>query len=208
MAKKAAAKLSPKMQRFIKEYIIDRNGTKAYLRAGYKCSEGTARRNAYKLLMRPEVASAVDKAEAERLRRVDIKADDVLREIAKLAFSDIKNYLSFRTEKTVVGYDEDSGEPIFDYAQVIQMKDSTEVDGSVISEVSLSKDGVFKFKLQDKKAPLEMLAKHLKLFVDHSEVEVVDKTPRVDMKQLSVEELKRLASMGGKTGGDDDGESL
>lgn len=40
------------------------------------------------------------------------------------------------------------------------------MDGRAISEVSLFKDGTFKFKLHDKLKALELLGKHLGMFND------------------------------------------
>lgn len=98
----------------------------------------------------------------ERSKRTEITADKVLQELAKLGFADMKNYLSFRTGLTIVGHDKD-GDPIVDTAHIIEMKDSEEVDGSVISEVSV-KDGALKFKLHDKKGALDSIARHLGMF--------------------------------------------
>lgn len=201
------AKLPAKQQLFVKEYIVDLNGTQAYLRAGYKASEEAARRNASRLLTKADIQAAIREAMKAREQRTEVSADRVVKELAKIAFADIKDFLAFRTGITQVGYTDD-GEPIFDYAQIIKVKDSDEVDGAVISEVSLSKDGTFKFKLHDKKAALEMLGKHLGMFIEHQEVSVTDKTPRApDMKNLSEEELRQLAALFVKNGGADDGDS-
>ena len=49
--------------RFVQEYLVDRNGAAAAVRAGY--SPRTARQQAYDLLTRPDVAEAVRAGEAE-----------------------------------------------------------------------------------------------------------------------------------------------
>ena len=53
-------KLTPKQQRFVEEYMVDLNATRAYIRAGYKASEEAARRNAARLLTKDDVISAVN----------------------------------------------------------------------------------------------------------------------------------------------------
>jgi phage terminase small subunit len=103
----------------------------------------------------------------KRSKRTEITQDRVLQELAKVGFADIKDYLSFRTALTTVGHD-DKGERIIDYATVVQLKDSEEVDGSVISEVSL-KDGALKFKLHDKMKALQDIGRHLGMFTDKVE---------------------------------------
>lgn len=54
------AQLTPKQLRFVHEYAVDLNGTKAAIRAGY--SSKTARSIASENLQRPAVKSAIKKA--------------------------------------------------------------------------------------------------------------------------------------------------
>ena len=56
------AKLTPKQQRFIDEYLIDLNATQAAIRAGY--SPRTARQIGQENLSKPVIAAAVAKATA------------------------------------------------------------------------------------------------------------------------------------------------
>jgi phage terminase small subunit len=160
------AKLTPKQKRFIEEYLIDLNGTQAAIRAGY--SEKTAMEQGYQLLQKTSVQNAIQNAMIERSKRTEITQDRVLQELAKVGFADIKNFLSFNTDLTTVGYD-NKGNRITDYVHVVQLKDSEEIDGAVISEVSL-KDGQLKFKLHDKMKALQDIGRHLGMFVDKSEV--------------------------------------
>ena len=83
--------------------------------------------------------------------------------------------MAFRTEKTVVEHDED-GKPVIDYAHVVQLKDSDEVDGSLISEVQL-KNGELKFKLHDKVRALELCGRHLGMFIERTRLEGQDGGP-------------------------------
>lgn len=57
--------LTPRQARFVREYLIDRNATQAYLRAGYRVSASVARRAASRLLTNVDVRAAV--AEGERI---------------------------------------------------------------------------------------------------------------------------------------------
>lgn len=76
--------LTPKQQAFVREYLVDMNGTRAYLRAGYRCSEEVARRNASRLLTNADVAAAIQAARAEREEKTKINAEYVLRGAAEL----------------------------------------------------------------------------------------------------------------------------
>lgn len=160
------AKLNVKQKRFVDEYLIDLNATQAAIRAGY--SKKRASEIGYQLLQKTTVQESIQKSMDDRANRTQITADRVLQEYAKIGFADIKDFLSFRTAQTVVDRDKE-GKPVIDYASIIELKDSEQVDGAVISEVSL-KDGSLKFKLHDKKGALDSIARHLGMFNDKLEV--------------------------------------
>ena len=60
-----------KHERFIVEYLIDRNATKAAARAGYS----RARQTGSDLLRRPEIAAEIKRREAELIAQVEKKAE-------------------------------------------------------------------------------------------------------------------------------------
>ena len=160
--------LTPKQQAFIGEYMIDLNATQAAIRAGY--SPRTANRIGPELLVKTCIQESLTKAMDKRSKRTDITADRVLAEYAKIGFADIKDFLSYNTVKTEVDFDEEENKPIYGYKQVVDAKPSDEVDGTLINEVSIGKDGTFKFKLHDKKGALDMIGKHLGMFTDKLEI--------------------------------------
>jgi phage terminase small subunit len=71
--------LKAKQQRFVDEYLIDLNATAAAQRAGY--SARTARAIGAENLTKPAIIAAIDSAKAERAARLEVRADDVLREL-------------------------------------------------------------------------------------------------------------------------------
>lgn len=154
--------LTAKQELFVREYLVDSNATQAAIRAGY--SKDTARFIGAENLTKPYIMDRIQELTDERFKRLEITVDDITQEYKKMAFSDIKNYLSYRTALTKVGVVDD--EDIIDYAQIIELKDSDLVDGAAISEVSISKDGTFKFKLHDKKGSLDSLSRIKGLFND------------------------------------------
>ena len=98
-----------------------------------------------------------------------VTVERVVAEYAKIAFADIKDFLSYGTVKTRETMDKD-GEPVFEYIQMVEARPSNEIDGTMVNEVSIGKDGTFKFKLHDKKGALDMIGKHLGMFTDKLEV--------------------------------------
>ena len=147
-------KLTDKQKQFCQEYIIDLNATQAAIRAGY--SEKTARAIASENLSKLYIQEEIQKAMNARSKRTEITADMVARELARLGFSDISNYVEW-------------GKNNYKLKESVDLtKDQT----ASISEVSVhkSKDGgSIKFKLHDKGRSLEMLARHLGMFTEKHE---------------------------------------
>lgn len=83
MIEMTTTKLPPLQQAFVDEYIIDPNGTDAYIRAGYKARGAAARVGASKLLTNPNVQAAIAKARAAQQKRTEITADMVLESLAR-----------------------------------------------------------------------------------------------------------------------------
>ena len=71
------AKLTPKQQRFVDEYLIDLNATQSAIRAGY--SPKTARQIGEQNLSKLDIQMAIEQAKAERSERTKITQDDVLK---------------------------------------------------------------------------------------------------------------------------------
>ena len=147
------AKLTAKQQLFVAEYLVDLNATQAAIRAGY--SQKTAYRTGADNLKKPQIQEALQLAMQEREKRTQITADRVLEELAKVGFSDIKEYLDFDRDR-------------------VRLKPSSEVDGTLLSEVSEGPNGL-KIKLHDKMKALEMMGRHLGMFKDSFDVNIKKK---------------------------------
>ena len=87
--------LTPKQKRFCEEYIKDCNATQSYIRAGYQVSERVAQAAAGRMLSIGKIQAYIQELQKARSSRTEIDADRVLLEFARIAFSDIKNVLSF-----------------------------------------------------------------------------------------------------------------
>lgn len=79
-------KFTARQRRFIDEYLVDLNATKAAERAGYRGPHVAT--TAHHLLLRPHVRAAVDEALAARAARVEVTQDEVLREALRMLRSD------------------------------------------------------------------------------------------------------------------------
>ena len=150
-------KLSPKQSRFVDEYMLDLNGTKAAIRASY--SKKTAKEQATRLLTNVHIKAAISKRQAKLRVKTETDQEYIVNKLRKIADANIKDYLSYKTILTKVGMVD--GKPIFDYAPVIELIDSAKVDGVPIKKVSVSATGVFTFELEAKQPAIDSLAKHL-----------------------------------------------
>lgn len=185
------ADLTPKQARFVAEYLIDLNGTQAAIRAGY--SVHTARAIGAENLTKPDIASAIELAQQARADRTEITADRVLKELAKIGFSDIRKAVKWGSRfverpedssSTEAEYLEDqpgggalkrrkSGDDGSDafYVTTVEMVDSGDLDddtAAAVAEVAQTKEGV-RIKLHDKKGALVDIGKHLGMFTDKIE---------------------------------------
>lgn len=79
-------KLSPKHRIFVREYLKDRNASRAYIAAGY--GKKNAAISASRLLKNVKVAVAIDQGMAKLEAKLDITAERNLRRIAEIAYHD------------------------------------------------------------------------------------------------------------------------
>ena len=75
-------KLTPRQSMFVKEYLVDLNGTQAAIRSGY--SPRTANEQAARLLANVNISGAVAAGMAKRAAKVEINADYVLARLAEI----------------------------------------------------------------------------------------------------------------------------
>lgn len=152
----AKSGLTAKQRLFCQEYLVDLNATQAAIRAGY--SEKTAHVQGPRLLENVSVQEEIKRLVKMKLEKIGVRSDRVLEELAKLAFSNMKDFASWHSDSVMLKRSEEL----------------TDEQAACIAEVSSvdTKYGTnLKFKLHDKKGALELLGKYLTLFVDKSEVE-------------------------------------
>lgn len=189
------SKLTDKQRRFVDEYLVDLNATQAAIRAGY--SEKTAYSIGNENLSKPEIAEAIQAAQAERAKRTEITQDMVLRELAKIGFSDIRKIVRWgKTELRVTDAGDDEGEVTEAY-HGLALVSADEIDdntAAAISEISEGREGL-KVKLHDKKGALVDIGRHLGMFKDRIEHSGPNGGP-IPIADMTDEELAAIASGG------------
>ena len=77
-----------KQKRFAREYVIDRNATRAAIAVGY--SEKSAKSAGHRLLTYVDVKAMIAELEKKILEKLEYTAQDVHKEIHRLAFYDMR----------------------------------------------------------------------------------------------------------------------
>ena len=86
--------LTDKQTRFVAEYLIDTNATQAAIRCGY--SRKTAKQQGTRLLSNAVVKAAIRRAQARTLGKLELTAERVLQELARVAFSTVQDHFDRR----------------------------------------------------------------------------------------------------------------
>jgi len=143
-------RITARQKRFVEEYLIDLNATQAALRAGYSRKDAT--NTGYRLLRKtPEVAEAIEGAQAERAERMAVTADRVVIELAKIAFGNPRRLFALGKQGVVLR----NGDEL------------TDAEAALISEITKTGIGdkrTRRVKLYCKMTALTALGRHLGLF--------------------------------------------
>lgn len=181
---------------FVVEYLVDLNATQAAIRAGY--SPGGARDAGYRNLMNRQIRAAIAEEQRPRLERLDMDAADVLHELARIARSNVLDYMKIGAQ----------GEPIVDFGGLDRD------NASALSEVTVEDFAIgrgadkrdvrrIKFRLHDKLSALDKLAKHYGLLRERMSLENPDGTaltPKHDPRQVARAVVAILQGAGADAG--------
>nr|DAU00440.1 MAG TPA: Terminase small subunit [Caudoviricetes sp.] len=172
--------LTDKQRLFCVHYIRCFNATKAYQKA-YGCSYENAMQNGSRMLRNDKVKEEILRLKQERLNREFLSESDIFQKYMDIAFADITDYMTFGTEEVPVMAmhgpvkikDPETGEekPLTKIVNTVRFKDSTEVDGTILSEVKQGKDGA-SIKLSDRMKALQWLSNHMNMGTEEQKAKV------------------------------------
>src|SRR6516164_1001817 len=166
--------LSPKQTRFAQEYLIDLNGKRAAIRAGY--ASRSAEVQASRMLRNAKVHKALEAAMQARSRRTEVSSDQVLEELAKIAFANFRDYWPKEGETLDLHrLDRDRT------AAVEELTVVETVRGGVLNRRT-------RLKMHDKLAALTNLARHLGMFSDRRVVE-----GSIERRVMRITSVERVA---------------
>lgn len=159
---KKKPKLTPKQRLFVHEYLKDLNATQAAIRAGY--SRKTAQAISTENLSKPLIQEAIQKEFDKRAGEVDLTAKRILTEIMKLAFFNIKDLYDENGDIKPINELSNEVACAISAIDIGEVRTIKTADGEPLIEQYTKK-----IKLWDKRASLELLGKHLKLFTEKHE---------------------------------------
>jgi len=161
--------MSEKQRLFCIYYVKSFNATQSAIKAGY--AHDSAHVEGSRLLRHAKVAEEIRRLKGDMRQGLFIDAMDILDKYIKIAFADISDYATFgKREVPLIGAfgpikDEDGNELTHEI-NYVDFKESTMVDGTIITEVKQGKDGI-SVKLADKMKALEKLSLYFDLFPDN-----------------------------------------
>lgn len=147
-------------KRFCDEYLIDLNATRAYKVAYSRCKKDeTANVNGSKLLRNTKVQEYLSKKQKEIEKRTEVTQDRIIKELAKIAFADIrKAYDTNGNLKQIQDLEDDIAGAIVGVESFEEYEGRGE-DREYIGDTK-------KVKMADKIRAAELLGKHLGMFND------------------------------------------
>jgi len=155
------SKLTDKQKRFIEEYLIDLNASQAAIRSGY--SPKTANRIGTENLSKLVIQDKIQQAQQKRSLRTEITQDRVLKELALIGFSDMGDFITINEEGSIRAKPLDSlQEGKSRIIKKVKEKRTTRItrEGEEITDI------FYEFELHDKVKCLEMMGKHLGMFIE------------------------------------------
>lgn len=178
---------------FVREYMRDGNGTRAVLAAGYRLSVESAASQAYKLLRKHQIATAVRKRRLHLQGSAEITLQDLVLILAPLCTGNLADI-------TKIG---ENGEPYFDLSELtreqfaaiqeLTVEDFLDGRGENAREVRR-----IRVRLADRIAATRTLAEILGILRKRVEFEDVTPAPipQEVVKRLSDDQLRRLVAIG------------
>ena len=160
--------MTPKQKLFAEEYLKDLNATQSAIRAGY--SKRTAYSIGQENLKKPEIQKEIQRLMDKRSKINEITADNVLQELASIAFADSTAYAKLKHKSVVNDVTGETDE--VPYIEFTDTDDLSEEQKKAISAIKYTRNGIA-VETHNKLKALELLGKHLGMFEEQQEEQQV-----------------------------------
>ena len=164
--------LTAKQKIFADEYLIDLNATRAYKLAYPKVkNDESAAAAGARLLRNVKVEQYIQKRMKDREKRTEITQDMVLKELAKIGFADVTDFVTIENKGSY---------------KAVQVKSTDDMPGDKLGAIAGIKEGAngIEIKLNDKGKALELIGRHLGMFKDKLEVSGTLETEKTKLDDL------------------------
>lgn len=161
--------LTDKQKLFCIYFSKSLNATSAYQKA-YGCSYVAALTNGPRMLGNARIATEIRRLKQERYAQALLSPEDIFQKYMDIAFADMGDYLSWGQEEEPViaqfgpvqipNPETGEKETLMQNVNVVRLKESRDVDTTLIGEVKQGRDGIT-VKLPDRMKALEWLADHM-----------------------------------------------
>lgn len=179
--RKTAETLNDFEERFCQRYIEDLNATQSMFDSGFEGKSTSAATEGSKLLRKPNVVSRIRTLMEDRAKRSEVHADQVLLELKRLGYSDLRGLYN---ENGTIKHPSEWSDDLARAVSSIEVEETFERDGKEMVWTGYTK----KVKFWPKDKALELMGKHKKLFTD--KVELSGKLSLADLVAGSKEEEK------------------
>ena len=129
------------------------NYTKAYMKAYPGCTYASAAVLGSRLMNNQLIRKTIEQLKQNHMNREMLKQEDIFQKYMDIAFADMNDFMSFGQEEIETDY----GPRM---VNSVRLKESDQVDGTLITEVKQGRDGV-SVKLADRMKAIDWLADHM-----------------------------------------------
>lgn len=194
--------LTEKQRLFCLFFAKSLNATQSYKKA-YGCDYETACASASRLLTNDKIREEIHRLKKQRYTQAFLSTEDLVEKNLNIAFANLGDYLEFGTIKKpvyrngkVVKVKGKDGEErvVTEEINYVRLKDSTEVDTSVIKEVRQGREGVV-IVLEDKRKAIDWLTSHMDMLNEEQRARVAKlkaETQRINGDNLEIEDMDEI----------------
>lgn len=179
--------LNEKQKLFCSYYVKCFNATKAYQKA-YGVSYETAQAAGPRLLGNVRIQNEIKRLKQNRMNRELLTVDDIFQKYIDIAFADTNDYVEYGQEDQPVltkegvaeVRDPDTGRmvPLMEKVNYVRFRNSSEVDGTLISEIKSGRNRV-SIKLVDRLKALQWLSDHYGMMTEEQKARIEESRVRL-----------------------------
>lgn len=161
------------------------NYTKAYMKAYPGCTYASAAVLGSRLMKNPVIRKEIEQLKQNHMNREMLKQEDIFQKYMDIAFADMNDFMSFGQEEIETDY----GPRM---VNSVRLKESDQVDGTLITEVKQGRDGV-SVKLADRMKAIDWLA-------DHMDIATAEQKAKIEQIRAKTEQIRNNDNDDGEDG--------